>query len=491
MLSKIDLGDRFDAEFFEKDDLNVEKRLKELKSKELRNYGKFVASAFYPAATQLYEIGDTPFIRCLDCVKFPIVTKEQDKTFEKIPLEFVEKQSGVKILLKGDIVITKVGTPSYASIVYEHEMVALSRTVLGIQNIKKINKYYLLAFLRSKYGFSQLQRHRELTIQYQLTLERTKKTLIYEASQLLQINIEKLIHKFIDGLNKSKNLYTKAETLLLQEIGFNEDLLPSKQEVTGSSPDWITTSAVAKTGIEPNVNVKSFKESFGITGRLDAEYYQKKYEAVVEKIKSQKYDILQNIVKINKSIEPGSNYYSDDASDLPFIRVSDYNKFGLSEPNKKLTSTFVNEIQDKIDELKPKKGTILFSKDGSVGTAYHLRENLEGVTSSAILHLKVKDEKQVIPEYLTLVLNSKLVQMQAERDAGGSIILHWRVGEIQKVVVPIIDYTKQQEIAQLIEESFSLKKQSEQLLEIAKKAVEIAIEENEEVAMAFINTNTI
>ena len=50
----------------------------------------------------------------------------------------------------------------------------------------------------------------------------------------------------------------------------------------------------------------------------------------------------------------------------------------------------------------------------------------------------------------------------------------------------IINYTKQQEIATLVEESFRLKKQSEQLLETAKRAVEIAIEENEEIAMFFL-----
>jgi hypothetical protein len=76
--------------------------------------------------------------------------------------------------------------------------------------------------------------------------------------------------------------------------------------------------------------------------------------------------------------------------------------------------------------------------------------------------------------------------MQAERDAGGSIILHWRVSEIEKVVVPIIDFDKQREIADLVEESFKLKKQSEHLLEVAKTAVEIAIEKNEEAAMEYI-----
>lgn len=76
--------------------------------------------------------------------------------------------------------------------------------------------------------------------------------------------------------------------------------------------------------------------------------------------------------------------------------------------------------------------------------------------------------------------------MQAERDAGGSIILHWRVSEIESVVVPLIDYTKQQEIAELVEESFRLKNKSEELLETAKRAVEIAIEKDENAALNFI-----
>ena len=83
-----------------------------------------------------------------------------------------------------------------------------------------------------------------------------------------------------------------------------------------------------------------------------------------------------------------------------------------------------------------------------------LRKDEDLITSGAILHLTVKDKTQILPEYLTLVLNSKLVQMQAERDAGGSIILHWRVSEIENVVVPIIDYPIQEQIAALVEESF-------------------------------------
>jgi len=213
-----------------------------------------------------------------------------------------------------------------------------------------------------------------------------------------------------------------------------------------------------------------------------------KYEAIIKKIKYQKHNLLVNVVEITKSIEPGSAYYSEE-NGLPFYRVSDYNKFGLSKPEKKLSNSFINENKDLVEQLKPKKDSILFSKDGSIGTAYLLRDDLDGITSGAILHLKVKNIKEILPEYLTLVLNSKLVQMQAERDAGGSIILHWRVSEIENVIVPIIPYDKQEQIAKMVEESFLLKQKSEQLLDIAKQAVEIAIEQNEQTAITFIENN--
>lgn len=62
--------------------------------------------------------------------------------------------------------------------------------------------------------------------------------------------------------------------------------------------------------------------------------------------------------------------------------------------------------------------------------------------------------------------------------------------EFFKIPIPIIDFTKQREISELIEKSFALKKESEHLLEVAKRAVEIAIEENEEVALEFIENNS-
>ena len=159
-------------------------------AKPLRNFCSITGSAFYPAATHLYEIGDLPFIRCVDCISYPVITTRQDTLFEKIPTYFADDHQNIKRLSKGEVVITKVGTPCYASIIRDIEEVALSRTVLGLKSITGIDPYYLVAFLRSKYGFKQLFRERELTIQYQLTLDRVGSVLVFKPTN---DNLERLI----------------------------------------------------------------------------------------------------------------------------------------------------------------------------------------------------------------------------------------------------------------------------------------------------------
>lgn len=365
---------------------------------------------------------------------------------------------------KGEILIEVKGKIDKVSIVPEDfpEKTLVTGSLFKLSVNDKINKHVLLTYLISKYGKAFKDRFKtNLLISY-ISKPDLYRIPIPSFSKEFQIQIDNLYETIFSSKKQSKQTYKQAQNLLLEEIGI-KDFTPSQE----------------------SVNIKSFKDSFASSGRLDAEYYQLKYEQVVDKVKNKSFDTLNNLVDINKSIEPGSKNYAENG--LPFIRVADLSKQGLSEPQKFISESFVNENQDKINDLKPKKGTVLFSKDGSVGIAYHLRNGYDGITSGAILHLRVKDEQRILPEYLTLALNSKVVQMQAERDAGGSIILHWRVGEIENVVVPIIDFDKQQEISELIEQSFSLKKQSENLLEVAKKAVEIAIEKNEEVAMKYIN----
>lgn len=451
---------RLDAEYFLKSNLENLKTLNRVGYKKVSDFG-YVTDGIH-----------TSIDYCDDSnINLFSATTPRENYFDLTRQVFISKKAHElnprTALKENDIIISTVGTIGNCAVVNKSVLPANSDRHVGIIRLENKDFYprYISTFLLSKYGRFQTWRESTGNVQLNLFLYRIRTLKIANLTKPFQEKIENLV--LLNDLKRSlsKQTYANAESILLKEIGL-QNFEPSKEPV----------------------NIKSFTVSFGITKRLDAEYYQKKYEQIIDKIKTQKHDTLINIVSISKSIEPGSDNYSDEGG-LPFYRVSDFNKFGLSKPDKELTDSFVADNKDLIKKLKPKQGTIFFSKDGSVGTAYLLRKDLDGITSGAILHLQVKNTKEIVPEYLTLALNSKLVQMQAERDAGGSIILHWRKEEIEQVVVPIIDYKKQEQIAELVEESFKLKAESERLLEVAKKAVEMAIEENEIKALKFIKEN--
>ncbi len=90
-----------------------------------------------------------------------------------------------------------------------------------------------------------------------------KELLVPTFENKISSEIENVVKKSEFKRNASFETYAKAETILLKEIG-------------------LVNFELSK---EP-VNIKNFKESFGLTKRLDAEYYQIKYEQVIEKIGS-------------------------------------------------------------------------------------------------------------------------------------------------------------------------------------------------------------
>ena len=464
---------RIDDEFYLKKYLKAYHTIKSKPHKQIVNIlevlSDFSANGSYESIAANFTLLDEEdyayMVRSTDLEKSDFTTNV--KYVSEHSYNFLEKSK----LFGGEILINKIGNPGRVYMMPKlNKPVSLGMNLfmLRLSNKSNYKEKYVWAFFNTEIGQNIIKRKVNGTAPLTIDKEAVRTLYLPLVSPDFQENIDKTISNSESTLVQSKLAYLKAESILLNEVKFDSSQLNTD-----------------------SVNIKNFKESFGKSKRLDAEYYQIKYEQVIDKIITQKHDTLNSIVEISKSIEPGSNHYSDEDEGLPFYRVSDYNKFGLSKPDKELTRSFVADNKELIEKLKPKKGTILFSKDGSVGTAYLLRNDLGGITSGAILHLQVKNKKEILPEYLTLALNSKLVQMQAERDAGGSIILHWRKEEIEQVVVPIIDFKKQEQIAQLVEVSFKLKVESERLLEVAKKAVEMAIEIDEATATKFINDNTI
>lgn len=449
---------RLDAEYYHPAYLAAEKALSHCKTIPLGKLAYLTTSAFYPAAADLYSIGDIPFARCVDVIDFPVIQSDQD--FRKIPASFVQENSTIKTAYPRDVIITKVGTPCYSSFIDSSiPRIALSRTVLGVLNVKEdvVLVEYLVSFLRSRFGFQQLMRERELTIQLQLTLRRVKSVRIYIPSREFQKTVASVITRYSSERKKSLELYYQAEQLLLSELGLQ---------------DWKPARALTF--------VRSYSQA-AKAGRMDAEYFHSKYQEMLSRISSQiRFDRLGRLITYTKGVEVGSEAYTD--TGIPFWRVSNLSKQGLDDSNANFISQSLYESLRQ--NYEPQQGEILLSKDATPGLAYYLEHPIQGIVSSGILRLAIIDN--IPPHYLELVLNSLFVQMQIEQDAGSSIIKHWKPSEVRKTLIPRLSDDKEKKIAQLVEKSHAARREAKALLEKAKRAVEIAIEENEERAMEFI-----
>jgi len=386
-------------------------------------------------------------IRCVDVINYPVISNNQP--FEKLPEDFLKKHNNIKELKPLDIVITKVGTPCYTGIIDTSlKKVALSRTVLGVRNIKGINPFYLVAFLRSKYGYSQLMRERELTIQMQLTLERVKKIKIFVPPQEKQNSIATIIKKYFSKEIESNLLYSQAEQLLINQLGIKDLVIDENLAYATNLKDAI------------------------ISNRIDAEYFQPKYRKILSQIqKNCKTCRLGDIVTIKKGIEPGSAYYQDEG--IPFIRVSNLSKYELTDNNQQyLAEEFYNRLGK---EYQPEINEILLSKDATPGIALVNREEESMIICGGILRLRLKNS-DINNEYLALVLNSIVVQLQIERDVGGSIINHWRPDQIKETIIPVLPKRIQDKLTDLVIKSCNIRKEAKSLLDQAKRKVEDMIE---------------
>ena len=456
--SEVDLGDRIDAEYFQPNYINLEEKLAGSKSIPLKEYCSITGSAFYPAATHLYGSGDLPFIRVVDCISYPIVTKRQNKLIKKIPTKFAYKHRNIKRLSRGEIVITKVGTPCYASIIHDIDEVALSRTVLGLKSITNIDPYYLVAFLRSKYGFLQLFRQRELTIQFQLTLDRVGTVLVFKPTDFkLERMISSCFKTYEDFSRKSELLISKAKSILLTELNLS---------------DW-----------QPNHNLTFVKNYSNIEQavRMDAEYYQPKYEEIEKAIKnnSSGYSFIKNEFEQNISIFEIDNTRTYRYVEIGSVDVSN----GVITPTEILGAELPTNAKRILS-----KNDVIVSKVRTYRGAVAIVEENGYVGSGAFTVLREKG--RLNKETLWTFLHSKPLLYWSLKPNTGTSYPVINNEDILNLPIPLLSDNIQSEIQHKILESTNLRNRSIHLFECAKRAVEIAIEQDEQTAFEWLKTKT-
>lgn len=443
---------RFDAEFFRPDYLQIQRRLEEIGSRRLID---FQAHIRHPKEIKRNYVDDGVFLLrgqnvrplSIDLTSNPVYISEADA--ERLKENTIHYKN---------ILIMRSGANVGQCAIYLENSPAISMSDTLIIRSGTLNPFFLAIFLNTKHGKALIERGKYGSAQphiappflYQIPVPNLEN---------LQMEIEKTYLHSKDLTELSKTRYAEGENLLLTELGLTDWQPKHKLDF---STDYVSMQRAE---------------------RIDADYFQPKYDEIVDAIKSYPggWDNLENLTSFKKGIEVGSQEYLE--TGISFVRVSNLSSFEITE-EKYISAELYAEMQ----EHQPQKGEILLSKDATPGIAYCLREEpKEMIPSSGILRLKSKTDK-IGNDYLTLVLNSILTQEQINRDVGGSVILHWRPDQVAETVIPILPQEKQADIEQKVNESFNLRKESKNLLEHAKCAVEIAIEQDEQAAINWLES---
>jgi len=449
---------RIDAEYYREEILNHLNVLVQHNKDRLENLVDFVIGPFGSTVTvdQYVEKSDYRYVRNKDINNFLI----KDDELALIPKDVFVSLPKYHIK-ENDLLITVVGTLGKVAIAKGRDTKSIFSCKSTIIRTKNINPFYLLTYLNTSTGNLFSLRGKRGAIQEGLNLPDLKEIQVFIPSTQFQELIESTVKQSFKDTEESKNLFEAAKNALLSELG-----------IANWQPKHQLTF------------VKNYSDTEQAE-RIDAEYYQPKYEEIVKAIQNYSggWDTLVNLVTVKKCVEVGSGEYREEG--IPFVRVSNISPFELTEEK------YISEkLYQKIKQHQPNKGEILFSKDASPGTAYYLNESPQKmIPSGGILRLKNKSGK-INNEYLTLVLNSILTKEQVNRDVGGSVILHWRPDQVKETAIPILSEAKQAQIQQKVTESFNLRKQSKHLLGCSKRAVEMAIEQDEQTAINWLEDET-
>ena len=445
---------RIDADFFRPDYLEVQRLFERIGSKRLIDF--HIEIKHPKEIARRYVNKGILFLRAqnvrplsVDLTASPVFISEDD----------AERLKDNTIVYK-DILLTRTGANFGQCAIYLETNQAIASSHTFIIKSGGLNPFLLTVFLNTRYGRTMINRGMYGGSQPEIAPYFLKQIPI-PAWRRLQNGVERVYLRSQDLIESSKIKYGQAETLLLAELGL---------------ADW-----------RPKQRL-SFVTNFSAiqrAGRMDADYFQPKYDDIVDAIKSYHngWDTLGTLVTMQKSIEVGSKEYL--AEGIPFVRVSNLSPFEITEEK------YISEdLYEGIKENQPRRGEILFTKDATPSIAYYLRDEPQRmIPSGGVLRLKTKADR-MDGEFLTLALNSMITKEQATRDAGGSVIRHWRPDQIARVVVPIPPKEVQARISKKVVEAAKLRQESKRLLDCAKRSVEIAIEQDEETALEWLNNKT-
>ena len=362
-------------------------------------------------------------------------------------------------LSQGDIVLSKVGNTIgfFAEVSEDIGVCNISENNIGIKltGFTDSKKAIILTYLNTHIAKSLTLRRISGNAQPKLNVGDVCEIPI----PIFNTEFEKAIEFFLQKSKKNRkdaiNSDSVAEQLLLQELG-----------LTDWQPD------------DEFVATKTFAD-FQTSGRLDAEYYQPKYQAIAEKLAQYNNGTVscENVLtNAMTKLTSGTEYC--------YLELADIGKSG--EINS-CTHDIAENLPSRARQKVKTNDVIVSSVEGSLASCALITEDYNNAICSTGFH--VLRSTEINPETLLLLMKSSPIQALLKQGCSGTILTAILPDALKTIKLPLIRKEVQNELAAKVQESFALRKESKRLLDLAKHAVEIAIEQGEAAAMNLMEEN--
>lgn len=384
---------------------------------------------------------------------YPVLRlNEYDSSFIGIPSKYchlLDEGTYKELSLKeNDVLICRTnGNPKYvgkAALVPKDYPFAFASYLFRVRpNLKYINSATLVAYLNSKYGRIEIERYSMQSNQANFSPAKFREIAIPVLPSSLCEEIEKITYSAFGKFEEAKELFYNAQQQF--ETIINIPIFPVKS----------------------NHRTMTLKDSLITCKRVDAEYYQYKYQDIEDALRGNK----SGSWSLDDSMICDSNFTPANNVEYKYIELSNVGDDGI------IWDCMIgigNELPTRARRKINKDDVLVSYLEGSLSSCALVNQAYDdSICSNGFYVLRNTPLK---PEVLLVLMKSEVIQQLLHKGCSGHIMPSINKEELKKIPLPHIPSDKQEEIATLIRDSFTLREQSQRLLCEARRMIEKEIE---------------
>lgn len=446
--SDLEFTNRLDAEYYRPKHLSAEKLLSLRGGIALNGIADFLIGPFGSAfaVEKFTDESIYRYIRGKD-VK-PMRLEENDNVY--MPKSDFDRLSKYA-LNSGDILVSVVGTLGNSALIEESHLPAIFSCKSTAIRVRVVDPRYLLAYLNSKYGRNLLLRKERGAVQKGLNLDDLKSLIVFVGSGELQSRVACTFDASRKVGNEASSQLLKAGATLTNVLGLDT---------------WTPPEALSY--------VRSSTEAFA-AGRLDSQFFAPRVTELMKRLGCDGLRLRDVAPARHEHFSPG------DTGQFDYIEIG-----GLGADGTATAETLEQSEAPSRATQYVRAGDVITSTVRPIRRLSALiAEEQDGhVCSSGFVVLEPQQiSSEVLLTYLRLPLVCELMDLHTSATMYPAI----SEADLLSLPIPAIDAKTQHAIQQSVRDAASSREKANNLLNAAKRAVEIAIEDSEAAALAYLD----